>query len=172
MTPSQYQGYLGEHALKKFYESQGYTVITNPHRHGPWDMIVFKPNEMPITIQVKTLTRYIKENYFSITDGPNQQTIENAKKCDKLIIVVKKPNHKTVKEDPEFQGKILEIQNHKERVVYNNQMIIKTNDPKNYKELGYITKEFQEKINAIKIPINRKEYSKNNKQGTTAYFHY
>ena len=149
MTPKHEQGTLGENYITSYYESQGYQVHPSTLPFSFFDLFVYN-NTQAFTVQVKTLTRYVTKNYFSIKDGPKEQTISNAQSCDKLIIVTKKPNHHTINEDLQFQGNVYEVKNHKNLIPHNKELIIPSN-PKHIQYLYTLSIEEQEQINNIQI---------------------
>lgn len=149
MNPKQEQGTLGETYIINYYRSQGYQVHPSTLPFSFFDLFVYN-NTTAFTVQVKTLTRYVYENRFSIKDGPKEQTISNTQACDKLIIVTKKPNHHKVKEDPQFQGNVYEVINHKNLIPKNKELIIPST-PKHIQYLYTLNEQEQEQINRINI---------------------
>ena len=149
MTPKHRQGSLGEQAVTSYYQSLGYQVHSSTLPFSFFDLFVYN-DTTSFTVQVKTLTRYVTKNYFSIKDGIKEQTIKNAQACDKLIIVTKKPNHHLVQEDPQFQGNVYEVKNHKNLIPNNKELVIPST-PKHIQYLYTLNEQEQEQINRIQI---------------------
>ena len=88
----------------------------NPDTYGAWDMVrIHKATGKSTSIQVKTIVRFVKDQYFGLKDGPMEKTIDNLKLCDELIIVVRNPH---AIDDPEYKGLVLRVKNHKNYRMY------------------------------------------------------
>lgn len=47
-------GAIGEQAVSNYYLRLGYEVFRNVSAHGPGDLIIWKPGETPLVIDVKS----------------------------------------------------------------------------------------------------------------------
>lgn len=152
--PAQYntetlkQGYWGEQWVSEFFKSCNHKIIWPKDRYEYFDFYLQLANGQLSTIQVKTVTRYVKNNYYKINDGVNKETLNNIKKCDTLILVTRTPNHVSLKEDKEFEGKVFIVKKHKNISISNNSFIIPSTE-KYLIHLGTLTSEELKQVNSF-----------------------
>jgi hypothetical protein len=101
------QGYIGEVLVADYFISEGYSVEWPNDIYSPWDLKIHKDGTTQ-TVQVKTQTRYIVKNSWKFF-CKSQQTFNNIRGSD-LLIVINRDTQKSMKiKDPEFAGRVVLI---------------------------------------------------------------
>ena len=142
------QGYWGEQWVANYFKSCGLKCELSNDEFSYYDNLLDLNNGKISKIQVKTLTRFVKDNCFSISEGRAKYTIANTKKCDTLIIICRTPNHPGIPHDIEFEGKVFIVKNHKKITLNKNEYIIPSNS-KYLIHLGTLTKDELNQVNSF-----------------------
>jgi len=145
------QGVIGEALVKDYYEQEGYKVYENSDKYGVWDLIVASECTA-FTVQVKTMVRYITKDRFTIKEGPQKVTVDNAISADKLIIVCRHPHPTAFGKDSAWGGQIIEVQDHRTRYRRNTagDLVIPSNHS-NLHTLAYLEPDESELLRNILI---------------------
>ena len=116
------QGYWGEFYVYQYLKQNADRMnITNirfsKNEYGSVDLFFnYKDGKKigkQVKVQVKTLTRYQKGNFFKITIGPTGAAFDAIQECDVLILVTREPRSTIINEDREWGGKLLFVKNHR-----------------------------------------------------------
>ena len=116
------QGYWGEfyvyQYLKNNSEKLGITNVRfSRNEYGSVDLFFnYKDGKKigkTVKVQVKTLTRYQKGNFFRISIGATGEAYKAIQECDILMLVTREPKSTIITEDKEWGGKLLFVKNHR-----------------------------------------------------------
>jgi hypothetical protein len=148
------QGYWGEFYIYRYFQMLGLekgikSVKFNTNEYGAEDLIVKFTNGNEINVQVKTISRIIKDNEFRISIGVTGQAYEAIQYCDVLILVVREPQSKLVDGDKEWGGQVLVVKNHRKYPLINNTVKIPS-IPENFIKLTQMWPEHLAQVNTFK----------------------
>lgn len=148
------QGDWGEEWVRQYFKSCGLKCYYPPDGFTYYDLELDLNNGKTSKLQIKTLTRFVTKGYYSINDGVNNQALSSIKKCDTLIIVTRSPNHFSIKSDPQYEGKVFIVKNHKNIRIINNEYFIPS-DEEHLIHLGTLTKSELDQVNSFQTQKSR-----------------
>jgi len=123
------QGYWGEFYMYRYFQRLGLengikSVKFNKNQFGAVDLIVTFTNGKKIKVQVKTISRYRKDNEFGISIGVTGDAYRAIQFCDVLILVIREPQSKLVDGDKEWGGQVLLVKDHRKYPLVDNMVKI------------------------------------------------